>query len=228
MEPQRNSPPEDNFLQKIRKICDDKKIVLIFDEISSGFRLNSGGLHMLYNVYPDMAVFGKAISNGYSFGAVIGRRNVMSKAEETFISSTYWTEDIGFTASLATIKKHTELNVGNHISKMGNYFQKELKTISEESGIKLKISGMPCFSAFAFDYKNEREIKTLFIQIMLERNILAKNCLYLSYAHKKEDIDFYLQNIREVFTELKILIEKNKITENLKGPVVHDGFKRLT
>ena len=227
MEPQRNMDPTDNFLEKIRDICNKRNIILIFDEISSGFRLNSGGLHLKLGITPDIAVFAKAISNGYCMGAIIGKKEVMTHAEDTFISSTYWTEDIGFSAALATINKHVKLDVGKHILQLGNYFQQKLKEIAVETQICLKISGLPCFSCFTFDYPNSMAVKTLYIQKMLERNILAKNVLYLSYAHKQKDIDFYLSNIREVFTLLKKLIDTNEIEKSLNGPIAHTGFKRL-
>lgn len=228
MEPLRCSRPKDDFLKKIRKICNDKNIILIFDEVTSAFRINTGGIHLTLNVNPDIAVFGKGISNGYPIGAVIGKKKFMNAAQDTFISSTFFTEDIGFTAAIASIKKHRLYKVGEHINNLGNYFQKKLNEIAISTGIKINISGLSAFSSWSFDYNNGIAIKTLYIQKMLSRRILAKNSLYLSFAHKKEDIDYYLKNIKEVFDELVVLIEQNKIEENLLGPEAHTGFKRLT
>ena len=104
MEVSRNMGPEDNFLQKVRKLATDNNIVLIFDECTSGFRQTFGGLHKLYGVEPDIAIFGKALGNGYAITAVIGRRAVMEAAQSTFISSTFWTERIGPTAALKTLE----------------------------------------------------------------------------------------------------------------------------
>ena len=227
MEPIRSEEPRDNFLHKIRKLCDEKNIILIFDEISSGFRLNTGGIHLLYGVDPDIAIFAKAMGNGYPIGAVIGKKEIMLNAENTFISSTYWTEDIGFSAAIATIKKHRDCDVGKHINDLGTYFQKEIKKIAENTKIKITVSGLPCFTAFTFDYANSMAIKTLYIQEMLKRNILAKNALYLSYAHKKVDIDFYLREIRSVFNILVDKINNSEVEKSLLGPIAHDGFRRL-
>ena len=179
---------------------------MIFDEVSSGFRLNTGGIHLLYDIYPDIAIFAKAMGNGYPIGAIVGSKEIMSCAEDTFISSTYWTEDIGFSAAIATIKKHKEYNVGKHINELGMYFQREIKKIAENTNVDISISGLPCFSAFTFNHENSMAIKTLYIQEMLSRNILAKNALYLSYAHKKSN---------------------EKVEESLLGPIAHNGFKRL-
>ena len=227
MEPQRSEPPKNDFLKKIRNYCNLKNIILIFDEVSSGFRINTGGIHLIYNVIPDMSIFGKSLGNGYPIAAVIGKKKYMESAQNSFISSTFFTEDVGFSAGIATINKHKECNVGEHINNLGLYFQKELIKIADNVGIKISVSGLSAFSSWSFDYQNDLEIKTLYIQKMLERKILAKNSFYLSYSHKKEDVDFYLDNIREVFYELLKLIENNQIKNHLLGEVIHTGFKRL-
>ena len=105
VEPIRHHVPAPGFLTGIRKIADEIGAILIFDEITSGWRMNVGGVHSLYKVVPDIAVYGKAMSNGYSMAAIIGKKNVMESAQESFISSTYWTEGIGLVASIATINK---------------------------------------------------------------------------------------------------------------------------
>ena len=227
METQRSVEPKDGFLNKVRELCDKNNIILVFDEVSSGFRLNTGGLHLIHNVIPDLAIFGKSLGNGYPIACVIGKRKYMDKAQNTFISSTFFTEDVGFTAAIATIKKHKKYNVGSHIKKMGYYFQNQLRKISKDTKLKISVSGLPCFSAWSFNYENDNAIKTLYVQKMLERRILAKNSFYLSYSHKKEDVDYYLKNIKEVFEELVILIHQNKVEEQLLGPVAHKGFYRL-
>ncbi|MEY3200845.1 MAG: hypothetical protein RIR70_395, partial [Pseudomonadota bacterium] len=104
MEVVRNKGPEDNFLHKVRKLATERGIVLIFDECTSGFRQTFGGLHKLYGVEPDMAMFGKALGNGYAITATIGRREVMEAAQSSFISSTFWTERIGPAAALKTLE----------------------------------------------------------------------------------------------------------------------------
>jgi glutamate-1-semialdehyde 2,1-aminomutase len=104
MEVSRNTGPENNFLHKVRKLATDKGIVLVFDECTSGFRQTFGGLHKLYGVEPDMAMFGKALGNGYAITATIGRREIMEAAQSTFISSTFWTERIGPTAALKNFR----------------------------------------------------------------------------------------------------------------------------
>ena len=92
MEVSRNFETNNNFLKKVRDISNKRKIILIFDECTSGFRQTFGGLHKYYKVEPDLAIFGKAMGNGYAINAVIGKKKVMKFASQTFISSTFWTE----------------------------------------------------------------------------------------------------------------------------------------
>ena len=113
MEVSRNQKPKNNFLKEIRKITESKGIVLIFDECTSGFRENHGGLHLKYNVIPDIAIFGKALGNGYAINAIVGKKEFMNHAQSTFISSTFWTERIGPTAALKTLDVMKKLNHGN-------------------------------------------------------------------------------------------------------------------
>ena len=124
MEVERNSPPHKGFLEGVRKLCDKKNIILIFDECTSGFRETFGGLHKKYNVRPDLAVFGKAIGNGYAITAVIGRREVMEHAQSTFVSSTFWTERIGFSAAIACLAEMEVQNSWELISAKGRKIKK--------------------------------------------------------------------------------------------------------
>ena len=101
-EPQRGERPAPEFLAGLRQVADETGAVLIFDEISSAMRLNTGGVHLLYGQAPDIAVFSKSIGNGFAIGAIVGRAEVMEAAQGTFLSSTYWTERVGPSATLAT------------------------------------------------------------------------------------------------------------------------------
>ncbi len=145
MEPRREHEPEKDFLKNVRKIADRIGAVLIFDEVTSGFRMNVGGIHMLYRVYPDIAVFGKAMGNGYPMAAVIGRRKVMDAAQKSFISSTCWTERIGPAAAIATIKKMQKKNVPSYLIKMGKVIGAGWQKLAKKNnkiahgGIKLTI-----------------------------------------------------------------------------------------
>lgn len=229
MEPRRDQEPKDGFLQKVRKIAEEIGAALIFDEISSGWRMNVGGIHMLYGVYPDIAVFGKAMSNGFPMGAVIGKREVMDVAQESFISSTYWTERVGPAAAITTIKKLKRCKVPSHIRRVGRIIMKGWRDLAENEKLCLEVVGMPGLCTFKLDHgEMNQAIYTLFTQEMLERGFLASKNFYASYRHTEECVQQYLENVREVFGILSEAIEKNEVKLRLKGPVAHAGFKRLT
>ena len=124
IEPIRNSEPEPGFIEGVRALADESGAVLIVDEISAGFRYNTGGSHMVFfSETPDVAVFSKALGNGYAIAAVIGTAKVMEAAQNTFISSTCWTERIGPTAAIATIRKHAAVSAGTHLVALGEKVQ---------------------------------------------------------------------------------------------------------
>ena len=105
MEPQRGQAPDPGFLEAVRDIATDIGAVLIFDEVTTGFRMADGGIHLLLGINPDIAVFAKSMANGYPMAAIVGVGPVMEAAQSTFISSTNWTERVGTVAALATIRK---------------------------------------------------------------------------------------------------------------------------
>ncbi|MBU0677859.1 MAG: aminotransferase class III-fold pyridoxal phosphate-dependent enzyme [Verrucomicrobia bacterium] len=229
-EPQRHEKPAPDFLSGLRRIASEIGAVLIFDEISSGFRLNCGGVHMVYGVEPDVAVFSKALGNGYPIGAVIGRRDIMNAAQDTFISSTYWTERVGFAAALAMIKKYRKENVHEHLSEMGLRMQKIWNAAAEASGLKAHAGhpDMPPLAHVGFDYPNARAVQTLLCQLMLERGFLDNGAFYATYAHSHDDLNAYEAVVTEVFRELADACAEESVEKRLHGPVGHSGFQRLT
>lgn len=228
IEPLRHDEPKDKFLEKIKKVSEEIGAVLIFDEISIGWRNNLGGIHLKYNVTPDMAIFAKAMSNGYPMAAVIGRGEIMDYAQKSFISSTYWTERIGPTASLATIHKLEKSKAWEHIANIGQIIGENWDKIAKERDLDITIKGPYSLITFFFNYNNSQELKTLFIQEMLERGYLASNSVYVSYSHTEELLTNYFESIDDVFRIIKNSIEKDNVKTLLKGPVAHSGFKRLT
>lgn len=226
MEPAKNLADKD-FLKSVRRIASSSGAILIFDEITSGFRMNPGGIHLTLGINPDMAVFAKSISNGYPIGAVIGTRKVMLAAESTFISSTNWSERTGFVASIATIKKLKSRNVAEHLIRTGRKVQKGWLEASDRTGLKIKVSGIPSLCHFSFDYKNSLVLSTLFTQEMLEEGFLAWTQFKPSYAHKDRHITRYLKAVTRVFAKIKKALDTDKAEGLLKGPVAKSGFYRF-
>jgi glutamate-1-semialdehyde aminotransferase len=228
LEPIRYDPPQDGFLEAVREIAKQTGSVLVFDEVTSAWRLNSGAAHLLYDVSPDVAVFAKGMSNGYPMAAIIGRGPVMQAAQDSFISSTYWTERIGPVAALATIRKHQRCDVSSHLIRMGKKVQAIWKSAAEGTGLALTVSGLPPLSHFSLEVADTQAVRTLFTQLMLEQGFLASNAFYANYAHSDEDVEHYGASIHDCFTELARAIEEGSVRKRLKGPVAHEGFSRLT
>ena len=228
MEPVRHSEPDEKFLRSVRETAVRTGAVLIFDEVTSGWRMNTGGIHLLYDVNPDIAVFAKGISNGYPMAALTGIRPVMEAAQRSFISSTYWTEKIGPVAALATIRKIGSHNVPGHLKNTGNSIRKIWKEGANDYGLKIKTHGIPPLSIFSFDYGEiSQTVHTLFTQEMLSRGFLASKAFYASYAHKEEHVNAYERAVKEVFKIIADTIDENTLEVSLHGPVAHNGFKRL-
>lgn len=228
VEPIRHQEPKNDFLKKIREIADSIKAVLIFDEITSAWRLIVGGAHLLYNVNPDIMVVAKAMSNGFPMAAVIGRSDIMDAAQTSFISSTYWTERIGPTAAIATINKMQKNNVPSHLNKIGSHISEGWKILADKHDLEIEILPPNALATFSFNYESTQELKTLFTQEMLKRGFVASSSVYISFCHTKEIVNTYLHNVDEVFGIIKQSLEENNILDLLEGPVAHSGFQRLT
>ncbi len=228
MEPIHGEEPQDNFLQKVREIATKTGAVLVFDEISIGFKLTVGGSHLLYGVTPDIAVFSKGMSNGYPMAAIIGKKAVMQSVQDTFISSTYWTDGVGPAAALATIKKMKKHQIPKYLVKMGTMANDGLRKAAQKHGIKVEIGGTASMGSFSFPYGDDKHaVRTLFTQEMLDRGILAANRFYPSYAHTAQHLKVYFKALDEVFAVIKKSIDDGSIKKRLRGPVANVGFQRL-
>jgi len=228
MEPIRNDYPLPGYLEEIRRITEEENIVLIFDEITAGFRLCAGGSHLRLGVNPDVAVFAKGMTNGYPVSAVIGKKAVMEAAQETFISSTFWTERIALAATLKSIECYEKNHVDEWQTHVGEKVVEGWKHISEKTGVNIHISGILPLSHFGFEYENPLVYKTYFTQEMLKEGFLAGPSVYASFAHKDETIELYLEACERVFEKIAEAIkDKKSILEYLDGPVCHAGFERL-
>lgn len=228
MEVVRNSEPQDFFLSKVRDLASKNNIILIFDECTSGFRETFGGIHKKYKVEPDIAVFGKAMGNGYAITAVIGKREVMDAAQTTFISSTFWTERIGPAAALKTLEVMEREKSWEIITHLGHEIRKNWSILADAHGLKIKQWGIPALAGFSFESQSNLAYKTLITQDMLEHGYLASNCIYASIAHKKEELNNYFELLEKIFSKIsKCEAGQRSINEFLHSDLCHDGFKRL-
>ena len=227
MEVVRNRGPENNFLQKVRKLATENNIVLIFDECTSGFRQTFGGLHKEFGVEPDMAMFGKALGNGYAITATIGRREVMEAAQSTFISSTFWTERIGPTAALKTLEVMEKIESWKTITQTGLDIRAMWQQLADKHELGIEHWGLPALTGFSVKSENNLAYKTLITQEMLKKGYLAGNSIYVSIEHTKDKVDSFFEQLDPVFGLIKECEEGREIQVLLDGPICHGGFKRL-
>jgi glutamate-1-semialdehyde 2,1-aminomutase len=227
MEVSRNTGPENQFLHKVRQLATAKGIVLIFDECTSGFRQTFGGLHKLYGVEPDMAMFGKALGNGYAITATIGRREIMEAAQSTFISSTFWTERIGPSAALKTLEVMDRIKSWEVITNTGLAIRDRWQQLAEKHGLGIEHWGLPALTGFTFKNTKSLEYKTLITQEMLAKGFLVGNSVYVCTEHTDEVVDSYFEALDPLFGLVRECEDGRDVMQLLKGPICHSGFKRL-
>ncbi|EGG93727.1 putative bifunctional protein Glutamate-1-semialdehyde 2,1-aminomutase/3-deoxy-manno-octulosonate cytidylyltransferase [gamma proteobacterium IMCC1989] len=227
MEVSRNFGPENDFLQKVRDLANKQNIVLIFDECTSGFRETLGGLHKKYGVEPDMAMFGKALGNGYAVTATIGRKEIMEAAQTTFISSTFWTERIGSVAALKTLEVMEREESWKTITTTGLDIRNRWQALADQYDLSISHWGLPALTGFTFNGGKALEYKTLITQELLQKGYLAANSIYVSTAHTADIINGYFSELEPVFKLINDCENGRDVNTLLKGPVCHGGFKRL-
>jgi glutamate-1-semialdehyde 2,1-aminomutase len=227
MEVMRNQGPQDNFLQKVRKLATDRGIVLIFDECTSGFRETYGGLHLKYGVNPDMAMFGKALGNGYAITAVIGKREVMEATQKSFISSTFWTERIGPTAALKTLEVMQKEKSWEQITQTGISIRRGWQSLADKYGLEIEQWGLPALAGFTFKSPHALAYKTLITQEMLKKGYLAGNSVYVGLEHTPALVEGFFDALDPIFAVIKECEEGREVMSLLKGPICHSAFRRL-
>ena len=228
MEVIRNIPPKPGFLEEVRELCNQSGAVLIFDECTTGFREEFGGIHLRYNVWPDLAVFGKALGNGYPITCVLGKNEIMQACKNTFISSTYWSDRIGFSAALETLNQMKVQQSWVITSRIGRQLKRLWEKTAEKYGLPIHIFGYDAIPKFVIQLDSWPIIKTLFTKMMLKKGFLASNLVYVSTVHDDQTIlSEYQSALDETFCEIAKLIESSKLELELETPVASGDFKRL-
>lgn len=228
MEVMRSRRPTRDEIYKIRKLCDEYNVLLIFDECTSGFREAFGGMHLNYQVYPDLCVLGKTIGNGYALTTVIGKGSVMKSSESSFISSTFWTERIGFVASLKTLEVMERERSWTAITETGKYYIDRVSSVAKKNSLKIRWSGMPALASYSLEYSSLEwnVIKTFITESLLNKGYLHACLFYPSLLHTREEVDLFVEALSDTFSELKSM-SSTAITDSLIGEPCYNTFKRL-
>lgn len=224
----RYDPPDKNFIKTIAEECKIKKIPLIVDEITSGFRICNSGTYVRYGYTPDIVVYGKALGNGFPISAIVGNRTIMESSTNSFLSSTMWTERVGFAAAIATLKKITKLKLYKHLIIKGEAIANIWLKLSVKHDLKIQVSSFYPLVTFKFCYQNmNNELATLFTQEMLKKGILAAQSVYVTASHNEKILQVYENKCDMVFKIISTAISSKNINTLLESRPRYDSFARL-
>lgn len=230
MEPFRSEEPPAGYLAGVKKLTEAHGVVLIFDEVSTGFRASAAGAQPVVGVTPDMAVFAKSLSNGYPMGAVVGRRAVMEPAGQMFISSTYWSDTIGLRAALTTLNEIETRGVPAQLAELGRTLKTSLNELAVECNAPVQCTGIDTHPHLHFDVANDAtktKLATLYIQEMAKRGCHGYPSFYLNAAQGPAEVEQTIDAARETFTILAEAIAEDRVDALLECELRQDAFRRL-
>jgi len=229
MEPMRSQLPKDDFLAKVAARCRAAGGVFVVDEVTSGLRFGFPGAMARLGIEPDVAVYAKAMSNGFPFGAVVGRDAIMQAADGSFISSSYWTDGVGPAAALAVLEKVQRLRVHEVVWALGGVLQASLRALAtRHPACKLVIGGMPVLPTMTFDLGEDAPLaQALYVRKMRERGFLVASYHYVMLAHDEAKVRQLLAAADETMTEIAGLITRGGLAEASGVPRGTRGFARL-
>lgn len=220
--------PTPEFVEAVNRIAVEKNAIVILDEITSGWRMTDGGCYKLNEFKPDIVVYGKAMGNGFAISAVVGKESIMDSAQDTFISSTFWTERVGFVAALSTIQVLTKARGWEHLVRVGTTIGEGWCRLGRKHGLNITVTDFKPLISFAFNEGHQDVfLTTLFTQEMLRLGYLAASSVYVSMAHSDKIVDDYLVSVDQVFETLRTALSQGNLEKLLKTRVKEQGFKRL-
>lgn len=221
--------PSKPFIEVISAYSRKYRLVVISDEITSGWRITDGGVYKTNGFQPDIVVYGKGMGGGFAISAVVGRKDVMDAAQDTFLSSTMWTERVGFIAGLKTIEILCREKAWNHFIAIGEKIGSGWMASANRHGLSLTVTDFKPLITMKFGYQDQSLLlQTLFTQEMLDRGYIASGSVYVSLAHTLEIVERYLCAVDETFSILAEALDKNDILQRLKTRPRSDAFQRLT
>lgn len=230
MEPLRSEVPPEGYLENVARLTREQGVLLIFDEVSTGFRPSASGVQPVVGVTPDLAVFAKSISNGFPMGAVVGRREVMEPAARMFISSTYWSDPIGLIAAVVTLQEVAQRDVPGHCRALGQRLKTLIAEAAEATGCPVRGAGVDYHPHLVFEVEDEtqrQKAATLYIQEMAKRGCHGFPAFYLNAAQGEPEVQQTEAALRETFQIVAEGLETNRLEDCLECDLPHDAFRRL-
>jgi glutamate-1-semialdehyde 2,1-aminomutase len=230
MEAARTFQPQPSYLEGVRKLTQEHGVVLIFDEVVTGFRTSRGGAQEYFNVKPDLATFAKCISNGFALGAVAGKREIMEVALDSFISSVYWAEATGLAAGKAALQEYLKQDVASSVGQFGQAFVDGARRVIEQTGVPAKVVGLPSFPSIVFEGltpDRRDQVVTLYLQEVARRGQEGGPWHYFCLRHTEQDLKRGLEIMGETMSVIRKALDDGDVLKYLECPVRQSGFRRL-
>ena len=230
MEPARSELPDPGYLEGVKALAQQHDAILIFDEVSCGWRFSIGGLQKYLGVTPDMTVVAKAMSNGYPMGAVVGSRAAMEPTSRMFVSSSYWSENIGLVAALTTIRELKRRDSETRFKEIGESLRAALNDAIAAVGLSGACTGLHTSLSLSLDLPDETlasTVKTLFIQEMAKRGVHCAMGFKGTLAHTEEDIRLTAEAVAEALGVIKSGLDAGNVDDLLECDLKKDPFRRL-
>jgi len=231
LEPVVFAEPKDNFLHKVAELCKEKNLVLIFDEMWTGFRMALGGAQEYFGIKADLATYSKAVANGMPISILAGKKEIMRLADEDiFFYTTFGGEALSLAATKATIEELKEKNVPKFLDEQGAKLKNGYNSIAQKLGIDFtKAIGYNWRSMATFDEKAGGPLlqKSLMQQEMIKRGVLWQGFFNMSFSHSNEDVEYTLQALAASLEILKNAVETNQLKAMLKGEPVQPVFRKV-
>ena len=231
LEPAGLEAPQPGFLEAVRSLCDRYGVVLVFDEIVTGFRIHLGGAQAVYGVTPDLASFGKAMGNGMPISAIVGRRDIMLRMNDIFFSGTFGGEALSLAASIATIDKLRRLDGPARFAALGQRLKRGVGEVIDSNGLKqeLTVRGgdwWPAVTATGNGRADAVLVSSLLKQELIEAGVLMGSTFNLCLAHDAEDvIDETLAAWRSAAGKLAEALASNDPAARLRGKRMQPVFQ---
>jgi glutamate-1-semialdehyde 2,1-aminomutase len=237
IEPCRTEEPRDRFLHRARDLCHSNGALFVLDEMITGFRWHNGGGQEVYDVQPDLSCFGKAMANGFSLSALVGKREIMelggirhAGARVFLLSTTHGAEYPALAAAIATMDVYRREPVIEHLYRVGERLRRGVEQAAAARGVQdhLKVSGRPCNLAFATldaERKPSQPFRTLFLQELVRGGVIAPSFV-VSYAHDDDAIDRTIDAVDRALAVYRTALEDG-VEAHLAGPSVKPVYRRF-
>jgi glutamate-1-semialdehyde 2,1-aminomutase len=237
LEPARTEEPADGFLHKLRDLAHRNGALFVLDETITGFRWAVGGGQEVYDITPDLAVFGKALGNGFAVSALAGRREIMElgglrhAGERVFLlSTTHGAETHSLAAARAVIDVYRREDVVGTLYRQGQRLAQGIRQSVARLGLEQRftLAGRPC--ALLYGTRDatgapSQPFRTLFLQELIKRGVLAPSFI-VSYSHSDEDIDRTVAAVDGALEVYRRALDEG-IEHHLTGPSVKPVYRRF-